>query len=192
MAKSISYGLTVSLTEADSNAITTQVSAGATAADKLSITAGQLLRDLARGGQMIPPEWASRIDAAIHTTDPGAVTEAVEKSAGRAGEATRVEWLVDPTQIAFYQMLADNAGVSLNHQLKTLLDFAYAQGWFGMSAPDPFKLLVSPEQWRYLQQVFEKDIVTGDDVVEKLRKVIGSPAIVSEDDDDLVMESLKG
>ena len=188
MGKSNNYGLVVTLTDPEANAITESQPAGQTAAEKLSLVANGLLRDLAKGGAMLAPEWASRVEAAIGTTDAAAVVDAVERSANRSGDATVVSWVVDPTQINFYQMLADNAGISLNHQLKSLLDYAYSQGWFGSAAPDLFKLLLTQEQYRFLQQMFEKDIVTGFDVIEKLQ--VGSEASWAPPEDDVVLDSL--
>ena len=192
MAKSgnTSYGLTVSLSDVEANAITAAQPAGQTASDKMSIVAGGLLRDLARGGAMIPPEYATRIEAAIEATDPAAITAAVEKSASKQGEATTVQWVVDPTHIQFYQSLADNNGVTLERELKTLLDFAYEQGWFGMSAPEVHKILLDAEQYKELQQMFGKDIPTGEDVMERLRKEFRG-VFAPEEDDDLVMDSLE-
>ena len=192
MAKSgnTSYGLTVSLSDVEANAITAAQPAGQTASDKMSIVAGGLLRDLARGGAMIPPEYATRIEAAIEATDPAAITAAVEKSASKQGEATTVQWVVDPTHIQFYQSLADNNGVTLESELKTLLDFAYEQGWFGMSAPEVNKILLDAGQYKELQQMFSKDIVTGEDVMERLRKEFRG-VFAPEEDDDLVMDSLE-
>jgi hypothetical protein len=192
MAKSgnTSYGLTVSLSDAEANAITAAQPAGQSASDKLSITAGSLLRDLARGGAMIGAEWATRVQAAIETTDPAAIVSAVEKSVSRNGEATTVQWIVDPTHVQFYQQLADNNGVTLERELKTLLDHAYEQGWFGMSAPEVNKILLDAGQYKELQQMFGKDIPTGEDVMERLRKEYRG-TFAPEEDDDLVMDSLE-
>lgn len=191
MAKTTTnYGLAVALSEADAGNIAEHIQGQGSVESKLSGAATGLLRDLAKGGVMVPSEWAARIESAIGTTDPAAIVEHVERAAGRSGDATRVEWIVDPTQLQFYKHLADNAGVSLEHQLKSLLDYAYSQGWFGMAAPDVHKLLVTPEQYRWLQQVFEQDIVTGEEVIERLHKAGVNPAVVAEDDDDLVLDSL--
>ena len=191
MAKSgnTSYGLTVSLSDVEANAITAAQPAGQTASDKMSIVAGGLLRDLAKGGVMIPPEYATRIEAAIEATDPAAITAAVEKSASKQGEATTVQWVVDPTHIQFYQSLADNNGVTLERELKTLLDFAYEQGWFGMSAPEVNKILLGAGQYKELQQMFSKDIVTGEDVMERLRGQAMTPPDL---EDELVFDALEG
>jgi hypothetical protein len=192
MAKSgnTSYGLTVSLSDAEANAITTAQPAGQSASDKLSITAGSLLRDLARGGAMLGPEWATRVQAAIETTDPSAIVSAVEKSVSRQGEATTVQWIVDPTHVQFYQHLADNNGVTLEHELKSLLDYAYSQGWFQMGAPDVFKILLDAGQYKELQQMFSKDIVTGEDVMERLRKEYRG-AFAPDAEDELVFDALE-
>ena len=191
MAKntSTSYGLVVSLSDSEANAITMAQPAGQSAADKLSLTAGSLLRDLAKGGVMIGPEWATRIEAAIETTDPSAIVDHVERSVRRKGDATRIEWVVDPTQVQYYQMLADNAGVSLEHELKSMLDFAYEQGWFGSAAPDAFKILLTPEQYRYLQGLFEKDIVTGADVIDQLKADAGR--VLAPEENDFILDALK-
>ncbi len=128
----------------------------------------------------------NRIDSAIHSTEPPAIVDAVERSAGRKGEATRVEWIVDPTQIAYYQSLADNAGVSLEQQLKSILDYALMQGWLGAGAPDLFKILLSPQQYRALQTLFAKDVVTGTDIMQR----IGAEQAAVED--DMILSSLTG
>jgi hypothetical protein len=158
---------------------------------QLASVACDLLRDLARGGVMLPPEWASRIDAAIHTTDAATIVKHVERSVGKSGEAVRVEWIVDPTQIQFYQHLADNASISLEMQLKALMDYAYSQGWFNTGAPEVFKLMLAPEQYRWLQQAFGKDVVTGQDVIDQLAKNM-KVTFPPDMDDDLVLEALQG
>lgn len=188
MGKTTSYGLTVSLTDVDANAITLQVPTGQSASDKLSMAAGGLLRDLAKGGQMIPPEYAVRIQDAIGTTDPPTITTVVEKSVNRDGDAILIPWRVDPTQITFYRHQAENAGITLEQQLKAHMDLAYAQGWLGSSAPDAFKVLFTPEQWRFLQGLLEKDMPTGEDVIDLLRKAAGAAG----EDEDPVMDSLRG
>ena len=191
MAKgNTNYGLVVSLSDVEANAITTAQPAGQSATDKLSIVAGSLLRDLARGGAMVPPEYATRIEAAIETMDPAAIASAVEKSVSRQGEATTVQWVVDPTHIQFYQQLADNNGVTLERELKSLLDFAYEQGWFGMSAPEVNKILLDAGQYRELQKMFGKDIPTGEDVINRLRNEYRG-TFAPEEDDALVFDSLE-
>ena len=183
------YGLVVSLSDIEANAITMAQPAGQSASDKLSITAGSLLRDLARGGVMLSPEWATRVQAAIETTDSAAIVSAVEKSVNRSGEATTVQWTVDPTHVQFYQHLADNNGVTLERELKTLLDHAYEQGWFGMSAPEVNKILLDAAQYRELQKMFGKDIPTGEDVMDRLRKEYRG-TFEPEEEEDLIMDSL--
>ena len=119
------------------------------------------------------------------TLDPEKIVEAVEKSAGRSWDSVRVEWVPDATHLAFYKQLADANGITLEHELKTLLDFAYSQGWFGMAAPDPFKILLTPEQFRTLQEMFGKDIPTGADVMEKIQQAFALaplPAAAPADD----------
>ena len=185
------YGLVVSLSDVEANAITTAQPAGQTASDKLSIVAGGLLRDLAKGGAMVPPEHATRIEAAIGTTDPAAITAAVEQSVGRSGESTVVRWIVDPTQVQFYQSLADNNGVTLEQELKSLMDYAYGNGWFGMGAPDVFKILLDAGQYRELQKMFERDIVTGEDIMDRLRKEFRG-TFAPEEEDALVFDALEG
>lgn len=195
MAKdsNVNYGITVRLSEADVNAISEGVRGQAAPAEKLGAVASGLLRDLARGGVMIEPDWASRIESAVGSTEQSVIVEAVEKSVNRRGEDTIVEWEVDPTQIAWYKQLADNVppmGISLNQQCKSIMDWAYSQGYFGQNAPDPYKILLEPEQWQYLQKLLAKDIPTGYDVIALLsgeRK----PEVI-EEEDDLVMDALKG
>lgn len=141
---------------------------------------------LARGGVLLDPEWVERIQTAIGTTDVPAIVEAVEKSVGRQGEAVVVPWIVDPTQVAFYQGLADNQGITLAHQLKTVMDFAYANGWLGYGAPDAHKILLTPEQFRFLQGLFQKDIPTGEDVINALQTGDGAAFVQGEEEDALL------
>lgn len=188
---STNYGLMVNLTDPEANAITTKVESGESAVEKLSGVAAGLLRDLAHGGTMIAPEWADRIQAAIGTNDPSAIVSHVEKAVNRQGEAVVVNWVVDPTHIAFYKSMADNAGISLDLQLKSLMDYAYAQGVFNMAAPDPFKLLLTHEQYRTLQEMFAKDVVTGQDVINLLRSSMRSkPTAAPPEEEDFVLDAL--
>ena len=186
----VAFGLSVALNAADAKAIDARVPSNRPLTDKLGEIAGGLLTDLARGGTMIPPEWASRIESAIGSTDPAAIVDHVEKSVNRAGASTRIEWIPDPTQIAWYQPLADNAGITLEMQLKSIMDFAYEQGYFGQNAPDPFKVLLSPEQYRILQKMFGRDIVTGEDIMDVLQKDVHAEIGPADEEDDLIMESL--
>ncbi len=187
MAKSttsaaVSYSVVVNLSTTEMDTIM-DGKLGAHPEDKLSRVANGLVRDLAAGGCMLPSEWAGRIEQAIGTTDPASIVEAVEKSVHKSGEATCVQWVVDPTQIAFYKGLADNVppnGITLEHQLKSLMDHAFSQGWFNSAAPDVFKILLTPEQFRELQQICGKDLPTGLDVIERLQ---GSGAAWDHDDD---------
>ena len=188
----VNFGVAVSLSPTEANTIAAHVQGAGSVESKLSTVATGLLRDLAKGGVMIGPEWAERIESAINTTESPAIVEAVEKSAGRCGDALRVEWIPDPTQVNWYQHLADNAGVSLSHQLKNILDHAYEQGWFGMNAPSPFKILLDSQQYRELQQMFSKDNVTGQDVMGRLNVAFERDApFATEDGSDLVLDSLK-
>jgi predicted lactoylglutathione lyase len=93
---------------------------------------------------------------------------------------------VDPTQIAFYKQLAYNNNVSLDHECTALMNYAYSQGWFGMSAPEAFKILLTPAQYRELQQAFARDIVTGEDVMT----LVSPPP--AEAVDDFALDTLKG
>lgn len=182
----MTFGLTVSLNDKDTSAITAAIPGERTPTDKINTVAAGLLRDLARGGVMIPNDYAERIQAAINTAEPAEIASAVEKSVGKSGESTRVEWIVDPTQISFYQSQADNAGITLNHQLKSHMDWFFLQGGLGSSAPDPFKILLTAEQWKELQRRFGKDIPTGEDVMEAL----GANSVVFSDE-DLMLDPLK-
>lgn len=183
------FMLTVPLSSVDANAITMRVEPGETAADKLSRVATSLLRDLAKGGVMLAPEWAGRVQAAIGTVDSETIATHVEKAVGRSGDSTRVEWIVDPTQIGFYMEQAENAGISLNQQLKAHLDYAYQNGWLGSSAPDPFKILLTKDQYKALQNLFAKDVVTGQDVIDRLGEA-GALKAVEDTEYDPVLESL--
>lgn len=186
MGKINSYGLLVPLTEEGAAKIAQQIPGNATLLGKLEATAEVLMNDLAKGGVMIPPEWADRVEAALGTTDVPAIVEAIEKGVGKRGDATVVEWVVDPTQIQYYEGLAANHDLSLQRQLKATMDWGFTHGWVGAGVPEVNMLLVSPDQYRYLQQMFEKDIVTGTDLVEALRHQAGSPRIVSEEDDPVI------
>jgi hypothetical protein len=184
------YGLTVGLPEDAATAIANHVPGPQSTAEKLGAVASGLLCDLALGGAMLPPAYAERIQQALGSTDPATITAAIEKAASKDGEATLVYWRVDPTQIAFYKQLADNvppSGISLEQQLKSLLDYAFAQGWFGMGAPDVYKILLTAEQWKFLQQLFAKDIPTGEDVIDKLLE--SGPA--QSEETDPFLEALK-
>ena len=187
----VNFGLTVSLDEAQSNVIAENAPGQAGVAEKLSAVAAGLLADLAKGGVMIPPDWAIRIRNAIGTVEPAAIIENVEKAVGRCGESVRIEWVPDPTWLGFLQAQADNTGITLSHQLQAHLDHALCQGWLGGSAPDPFKLLLDRDQYRELQQFFEKDVVTGTDVVDCVRRNEGTAFVQAADDDtELIMDSL--
>ena len=187
MGKQVSFGSTLSLEESQALTIAKCVSGDAPVADKLSAVASGLLGDLAKGGVMIPGEWARRIESAIGTTDAQEIVDRVEQASGRSGESPRIEWIPDPTWLGFLQGQADNAGITLSHQLKAHLDFALYNGWLGTSAPEPFKLLLSQEDYRELQQLLKKDNVTGFDVMEKLREVEGATFVqAAAEEDDLV------
>jgi hypothetical protein len=184
----VSFGISVALSEAEASKIAQSVPGDAPVADKIGAVGGGLLRDLAKGGVMIPREWADRIDAAIDTLEPSRIVESVEKSVNKVGESTSVQWVVDPTQITYYQHLADNAGISLERQLKSVMDFAYEQGWFGMNTPDANKIFLSAEEYRRLQELFGKDVVTGADVISRLQGEFAPPA---ESEEDPIMASLR-
>jgi hypothetical protein len=185
MAKQTVNFAVVGFTEAEAATIAAHVPGPASNIEKMSQVSASLLRDLLKGGTMVPGEWGSRIESAIGSLDPEKIVEAVEKSAGRSWDSVRVEWVPDATHLAFYKQLADANGITLEHELKTLLDFAYSQGWFGMAAPDPFKILLTPEQFRTLQEMFGKDIPTGADVMEKIQQAFALaplPAAAPADD----------
>jgi hypothetical protein len=191
MGKSVSnIPLVVGLTDNEVQAIAATLPGPQAAGEKVAEVGARLVKQYAQGAALLPAEWAARIEAALGTLDPRAVAEAVEKAMHRQGEAVVVEWVVDPTQIAFYQMLAENAGLSLERQLKSMLDYAYSQGWFGMGAPDADKILLTPEQYRALQRLFGKDIVTGEDVMERLQEADGAGFIQAEEEEDPILGSL--
>lgn len=164
--------------------------------EKLGEVASALLTMIGNGGFILPPEWAERLRSAIGTLTPQDVVERVERTAKRSGGNIIVEWVVDPSQIEFYRMQAESNGLTLEQQLKTLLDYAYSQGWFGSTAPDPFKLLLTESQYQILQRIFNKDIVTGADVMEAL-EVRQSKAATPEDtraeeEEDILLAALEG
>ena len=189
MAKSIDFAVAVKLSEQEANAIAANTNYQGALHDKLGQVGSALMRDFSRGGIMIPPDYASRIRSAINTDSPSIITEHVEESVNKQGEATIVKWVVDPTQIQFYQHLALNAGKTLEQQLKSIMDYAYSQGWFGMGATEVFQLQFTAEQHQWLQKLFGKDIVLGDDVLQKLYQAAGG--VTATDENDLVMESLR-
>jgi hypothetical protein len=189
MSKMMTYGVVVTMNEDEARAVAERIPGAGSTDQKLGSVAAGLMRDLSKGGVMLAPEWAERIQTAIGTTDPQSIVEHVEKAVAKRGDATVVEWVVDPTQVQFYQELADSTGLSLDVQLKSTMDFAYAQGWFNTSAPDPFKLLLTDGQYRALQAMFAKDVVTGEDIVRRLNVVTESSTTA---DDAFLMDSLKG
>ena len=184
------YGLAIRLEEAEAAKITQSIPTTGSVEQKLGNVASGLLKDLAGGGQMIGPEWAERIQSAIDTTDPQSIVQHVERAVNRVGDYTSVAWSVDPTQIAFYQMLADNADITLERQLKSIMDFAFEQGWFNTAAPDVDKILLDREQYRELQQIFKKDIVTGLDVMKLVHKAQETADLSGEEDP--LLDALKG
>jgi hypothetical protein len=178
----------VTLTDAEANSITIAQPAGTSAMDKLSISAGSLLRDLAHGGTMIGPEWTTRIETALGTVEAAAVVKAVETSMNRDGDAVIVPWRIDPTQVAFYQGVADSNGVSLESHVKSVFDYGFEQGWVSQAAPEVFKILLTSEQFRQLQQMFEKDSPTGQDVIDRLEKLGGG---FEAEDHDLILDEMR-
>ncbi len=190
MGKNLTFGLAVTISEADANAIVRAVPGAGSNEQKLGTIAAGLLKDLAGGGCMIRPEYAQRIETVIGKADDVAIVEHVERAVNKDGETTLVEWRVDPTQIAFYQMLADNNNCSLEQELKSVMDLAYDQGWLGSAAPDVFKILLTQDQFRVLQQRFAKDLPTGEDVMLALEGV--GAAFEPDGGPDFVEEVLKG
>lgn len=188
MAKNsdVNYGLVASLPPATMDAVAGRLPGNGTAAEKVSGFVTSLLRDLATGGIFIPPDWAARVRAVLDPASPERITETVEKVAQRRGDCTVVEWVVDPTQVNFYREQADNNGLTLEQQVKAHLDYAFANGWLGTGAPEPFKILLTGEQYRRLQERFLKDIVTGADVMAEFDKT--API---EEEEDPVLASLR-
>lgn len=176
--------LTIATTVKEAEAAAEHVKDDGSILEKLSVIAGRAIKAVARGGFIITEEWAERIKTAIGTADGSVIAEHVEKAVGRRGDCHVVEWVVDPTQVTFYRMQAENSGKSLDHHLKSMMDFAYEQGWLGSTAPEAFKLLLAPEEYAELQSLFKKDIVTGHDVVSMVRKVMTT------EEDSLVLDSL--
>jgi len=172
------YGLTVGMTQDQVDLIADNVAGDAPTQDKLGAVASGLLCDLADGGIMIPPAYAERIRDVSGQLDAVDITERVERSAGRFGESTVVEWIPDPSQVGYYQALADNQGLTLKQQLKAILDYAIEQGWLGSGAPDPWKILLTKEQYEWLAEVLGKEDPTGEDVVQFIEEHSGRAAFV--------------
>lgn len=187
MARYSNFALVVGLEPTQAEKLAAEISGNETLVEKLGKVATTALRELARGGALIPHEWAERVDTAIGTLSPQAIVEHVEKAVNRQGDAVVIPWVVDPTQIAYYQTLAENAGITLERQLKSIMDYAYAQGWLGMAAPEADKILLTREQYAWLQEQFGKDIVTGEDVIERLRAATAETAKEAE---DFILDSL--
>jgi len=184
MAKNNVYGLAVSLSEADVDGLNGMLAGPASLEQRMGYAAGELLRDFAKGGTIIPAAYMERIRAAIEPATAETITEHVERAAGRRGEASVFEWVVDPTQVTYYRDLAANHNVSFDHELKAIFDWAFEQGWIGRGAPEVRKLLFATEQCGVLQRHFGKEIVTGADFMREIGAKITSA------EDDLVFDAL--
>ena len=193
MGKAINYGVTVAIEERLAGVIASNVAGQATTAEKLGAVASGLLADLASGGVMLAPEWAKRVEASVGSLDPQAIVAKVEAAAGRLGEAMVVTWVLDPVWQGWLLQQCEVWGITIEQCLKSHQDHMLIQGHLGSSAPDPFKLLLSQEQYRWLQQRLKKDLITGNDVIECLQDE-DSAAFAGqvEQETDLLIESLKG
>lgn len=165
MARKTSLGIQVSLTDAEANAIAAAQPPGMSTHEQLGRCATIVLSELAKGAILIPADYAARVRQAIDTDSPIAVVEHVESAVNRQGEAVIVPWVVDPTQVQYYRELAENNGMTLERQLKAVMDYAFSEGWLGSGVPITHYIMLDSEQYRKLQDLFKKDVVNGEDVV---------------------------
>lgn len=190
MAKT-NYGVTVRLNPEHADLIAEHIESEAPLPEKLGATASGLLTDLAKGGIMIPPDYADRIRKSTGQLDAVDITERCEGSVGMRGDASLVTWAPDPMWVGYLQNLADNQGLTLNQQVKSVLDHAFEQGWLGTAAPDPWKLLFTKEQHRWLSDALGKgDCLTGLDVIEFVEKNTGMAAFVQSEEAEDVMDTV--
>lgn len=147
-----------------------------TPAEYLSVMANSLVSQFLSGAMVIPPEYATRISAALHSAgrpdSPQAVTEAVERQVGRHGESLVVEVRIDPAWAPHLLEVASRQGISLEQHLRNIIDWALFQGWFGAVLSEPVKMLFTPDQYKRLREVLGKDAPTGADLMEWVDSVV--------------------
>ena len=186
------YGLTVQLDGSDADAIADNIAGEAPLPIKLEGVASKLLSDYAKGGIMITPAYADRIQTAVGHLDVVDITERCERTVGMKGEAQVVDWTPDPMWVGYLQNLADNQGITLRRQVETVMNHAFEQGWFGSAAPDPWKILLTKEQYEYLEKTLGKKDVTGEDIIEFVERNTGHAAFVQSAEAEDAMEAVFG
>jgi hypothetical protein len=191
MAKT-KYGLTVQLDGASADLIADNIAGDAPLPIKLEGVASGLLSDLAKGGIMIPPAYADRIRTATGQLDAVDITERCEGTVGMKGESHGVNWWPDPMWEGYLQNLADNQGITLHRQVETVMNHAFEQGWFGSAAPDPWKLLLTKEQYEWLEKTVGKQNVNGQDLIDFVEGKTGTAAFVQSAEADDAMEAVFG
>jgi len=186
------YGIIVQLEDGHAETIAENITSLAPLPDKLGIAASGLLTDLAKGGIMIPSDYAQRIRAATGQLDAVDITERAERTVGMKGDAVVVDWTPDPMWVGYLQNLADNQGLTLRQQVKTVMNHAFEQGWLGQGAPDPFKILLTKEQYEWLEKALNKPDVTGADIIDFVESKTGLTAFLETPEaGDLMAEVFK-
>lgn len=191
MAKT-KFGLTVQLNSEHADLIADNIAGEAPLPIKLEGVASGLLSDLAKGGIMIPPAYAERIRTATGQLDAVDITERCERTVGMKGDGPVVDWTPDPMWVGYLQSLADNQGITLRRQVETVMNHAFEQGWFGSAAPDPFKLLLTKEQYELLEKALGKPDVTGQDIIDFVEGNTGNAAFVQSAAAEDAMEAVFG
>jgi hypothetical protein len=188
MGKVTNYAVLVSIKDTEAKAIEAASPSSTSFEQALTKLTTDSIRELANGGILIPSQVAQRIESAISTKDPDAILDYVEMAVNRKGEAVRVEWIVDPTQISFYQEIAERNGQSLEQLLKDTLDYAFLQGWVGNTPTNVHCALFDEQQYRDLQKLFGKDMVLGSDIYNLIAQMKAIRA--DELEEDAVLGSL--
>jgi len=151
-------------------------------ASGVSDTVAGVVQELSRGGMLLPAEVVKRIQRAAGDPSPMEIAEKVERGCGKRGDALLVEFSPDPSWTAYLQEVASRNGISIQQHLRAIFDWAFSQGWFGMVAPEPHKILLTEAQYRRIGQMLGKEEFTGQDLMDFLDGEIGLGGLDSDED----------
>ncbi len=170
--KTVAIPIEIQLTEKQMSAIGNGVGVDAPMAKKVQMVAQSLVKDMANGGIMLPPEAVDRIEAAINDVATERIVESVEQSVNRSGKNVVLKLSIDPGWYPTLKEASESQGRPVEDLMQECIGHAFHNGWLYALPADPPPLWINRDEYEFLKKVIGSDPVFGCDVVNFLRELV--------------------
>lgn len=167
----ITAGIDVTISEAQRSRLCA-MAADSRPSEALSGIATGLLQDLADGGMMLNGRTVDRIAAALSDSGFGeeALIKVVEKGVRRFGQASIVDYAIDPIYISPLEEWSKSNGRTVQELVQDCMSICFDNEYFYSLDFERRPLYLTVEQYRELAEMMGKELIFGADLFEFIRK----------------------